>query len=283
MGRCFVKNSTGILKKVLLCPPDYMKLYSINVISERWIKEGKGIDIPRCIKEHEELIQVYEENDVEAVLMEPEAKLSNEVFSRDFGACIREGYILGNFKEPIRKAEREAYKNKMAEIDIPCVAEVSKGFFEGGDFWFLDDNTLAVGIIARTDEIAVMEIEGQIKSFGYNIISVNCPEENLHLDMCFNIVAERLAVICREALPESFIEILKQRGFSLINISQEDVFKHYGNLQSLGNGRVISLKSNKRVNEQLKSYGINVINLDISEILKSGGGPHCMTFPLLRI
>lgn len=70
MGRCFVKNSTGILKKVLLCPPDYMKLYSINVISERWIKEGKGIDIPRCIKEHEELIQVYEENDVEAVLME---------------------------------------------------------------------------------------------------------------------------------------------------------------------------------------------------------------------
>lgn len=283
MGRCFVKNSTGVLKKVLLCPPDYMKLYSINVISERWINEGKGIDIGDCIKEHEELIQAYKENGVEVVLMEPKAKLSNEVFSRDFGACIREGYILGNFKESIRKGEKEVYKNKMKELGIPCVAEVSKGFFEGGDFWFLDYATLAIGVIDRTNETAIEEIKEQINKFEYNIIPVKCEEDNLHLDMCFNIVAEKLAVICREALPDSFVEFLEQQRFSLIDISQEDVFKHYGNLQSLGNEKVISLKSNKKVNEQLKSYGISVIGLDISEILKSGGGPHCMTFPLSRI
>lgn len=288
MGSCliknsFVKNSTGVLKKVLLCPPDYIKLYSINVISERWINEGKEIDIQCCIEEHKELTQAYKENGVEVVLMEPEAKLTNEVFSRDFGACIGEGYILGNFKEIIRKGEREVYRNKMEELGIPCVAEVLKGFFEGGDFWFLNYNTLAIGVIDRTNETAIEEIRKQLDKFGYNIIPVKCKEDNLHLDMCFNIVEEKIAVVCREALPYSFIKGLEKKGFSLIDISQEDVFKHYGNLQSLGGGRVISLKSNKKVNEQLRAYGINVIDLDIREILKSGGGPHCMTFPLLRV
>lgn len=159
MSRCFVKNSTGVLKKVLLCPPNYMKLQPINVIADKWIKENNGLNIEKCIKEHNDLIKAYEENGVEVVLMKPEAKLTNEVFARDFGGCIREGYILGNFKEPIRYGETIAYKNKMEELGVPCVAKVSKGYFEGGDFWFLDDNTLAIGVIARTDETAIIEIK----------------------------------------------------------------------------------------------------------------------------
>ena len=33
---------------------------------------------------------------------------------------------------------------------------------------------------------------------------------------------------------------------------------------------------------QLAAKGMDVIELNITEILKAGGGPHCMTFPLLR-
>ncbi|AND83590.1 nitrate reductase [Clostridium tyrobutyricum] len=283
MSRCFVKNSTGVLKKVLLCPPNYMKLQPINVIADKWIKENNGLNIEKCIKEHNDLIKAYEENGVEVVLMKPEAKLTNEVFARDFGGCIREGYILGNFKEPIRYGETIAYKSKMEELGIPCVAKVSKGYFEGGDFWFLDDNTLAIGVIARTDETAIIEINDQISKFGYEIIPVKCSEENLHLDMCFNIVDEKIAVACKATLPDSFLRTLEERDFKLIDIPQEGVFKHHCNLQALGNKRVISLKSNVEVNRKLKELGIKVIELDLEEVLKSGGGPHCMTFPLERI
>ncbi|WP_010233222.1 dimethylarginine dimethylaminohydrolase family protein [Clostridium arbusti] len=282
MEKCFVKNSTAVLKKVLLCPPDYMKLQAINVIAEKWIKENNELDIQKCIREHKELIKAYEENGVEVVLMEPDKKLTNEVFARDFGACIKEGYILGNFKEDIRKGETEAYRKKLEELGVPCVAKVTKGFFEGGDFWFLDNDTLAIGVVARTDESAIQDIKEQISSFGYNIIPVRCHKENLHLDMCFNIVDEKLAVVCKQSLPDSFIRILEERKFSLIDIPKEGVFKHYCNLQALGNGKVISLKSNEEVNKKLKVYGIRVIELDLTETLKSGGGPHCMTFPLER-
>lgn len=283
MEKKFVRNSTGVLKKVLLCPPNYMKLQPINVIAEKWISENNKLNIDRCMEEHKELIQAYNENGVEVELMKPDAKLTNEVFARDFGGCIGEGYILGNFREPIRFGETKAYEDKMEELGIPCVAKVTKGIFEGGDFWFLDDNTLAIGEIARTDETAIQEIGDQISKFGYNIIPVKCPKENLHLDMCFNIVAEKLAVVCRQALPDSFIKILEDRKFELIDIPQEGVFKHHCNLQALGNGRVISLKANEAVNQKLKAFGLNVIELDLKEVLKSGGGPHCMTFPLVRI
>lgn len=283
MNKCFVKNSTGILKKVLLCPPNYMKLQPINVIAEKWIKQNNKLNIEQCIIEHKELIKLYEENGVEVALMEPNKNFTNEVFARDFGACIREGYILGDFKENIRKGETNAYSQKLKELGIPCVAKVTKGYFEGGDFWFLDDSTLAIGVVARTDEAAVEDIKRQISKFGYNVITVRCAKENLHLDMCFNVIEEKLVVGCKQALPNSFIDILKKRKFSFIDIPQEGVFKHYCNLQALGDGRVISLKSNVEVNKKLRNYGINVIEIELNEILKSGGGPHCMTFPLERI
>ena len=53
-------------------------------------------------------------------------------------------------------------------------------------------------------------------------------------------------------------------------------FKH------LGNDKVISFKNNKIVNEKMSALGFKVIEIDLVEILKGGGGPHCMTFPLLR-
>ena len=46
--------------------------------------------------------------------------------------------------------------------------------------------------------------------------------------------------------------------------------------------RVLSLKQNAEVNQKLREHGMDVIELDVVETLKAGGGPHCMTFPLAR-
>ena len=37
-----------------------------------------------------------------------------------------------------------------------------------------------------------------------------------------------------------------------------------------------------QVNQRLGALGLEVITPEITQILKGGGGPHCMTFPLLR-
>lgn len=283
MDNTYVKNSTGILKKVLLCPPKNIKFQPINVISQSWLNKGHQVDKEACLREHAEFVQAYRENGVEVVVMNPADGLTNQVFARDFGACIAEGYILGNFREDIRKGETLEYDKKLKELGIPCVTKCEKGLFEGGDFWFLDDYTLAIGVVARTNIEGIEELRPQLANLGYSIIPVNCPADNLHLDMCFNIAAERVAVVCKDVLPDYFIRMLEKRKFTLIDVPPEGVFKHYCNIQALGNGKVLSFTNNRIVNEKLKALGLEVITVDLVEILKNGGGPHCMTFPLIRI
>ncbi len=66
-------------------------------------------------------------------------------------------------------------------------------------------------------------------------------------------------------------------------VPEEAIFAHGCNLQAIGDHRVLSLARNTRVNEELRKRGMTVIELPVTEILKAGGGPHCMTFPLVRI
>lgn len=275
-------SATSPLRKVILCPPTYFEFEPINVITEDWLEKGEKANKEACIKEHAELEQAYRENGVEVIMMDPTPGLHYEVFARDFGASIAEGMIMGAFREPVRKGETAIYEAKLKELGVPIVARCTSGAFEGGDFWFLDEYTMAHGVIARTDWDGLNNVRRQVEEYGYTMRGIPCKRENLHLDMCFNIVADKVAVVCKDALPDFFLQMLDKRGFTFINVPQEGVFRHHCNLQSIGKDRVISFANNKNVNDQMKALGLKVITPHLKEILKGGGGPHCMTMPLER-
>jgi N-dimethylarginine dimethylaminohydrolase len=54
------------------------------------------------------------------------------------------------------------------------------------------------------------------------------------------------------------------------------------NVLSIGDRKIISLPVNKNVNKQLRDRGYEVIEVDITEIIKSGGSFRCCTLPILR-
>lgn len=276
----FVKNSSAIMRKVLMSRPTYLQAAPINEIAKKWA--DTRLDVEKMEKEHLAMMEAYKINGVEVVLLEANCNRPNAVFARDFGGCIKEGYLLGRFKESIRYEERVAYEEIMQTLGIPKVAEVKEGFFEGGDFTFIDDQTLAIGMVARSNEKGIGEIREALAPLGYEVLGVPCDEKYLHLDLCFNLVDEHLAVVYREGLPEDFLKLLKEKDIETIDVPSEDVFKHGCNLQAIGDKRVISLKQNAYVNEALAKKGMKITEVDITEILKAGGGPHCMTFPLLR-
>ena len=93
-----------------------------------------------------------------------------------------------------------------------------------------------------------------------------------------NCVADRAT----EQMPEVFLKMLKKRRFELIEVPGEGVFKHGCNLQCLGDGRVLTFAGNAAVNARLEALGPEVITPGLTQILKGGDGPHCLTFPLLR-
>lgn len=282
MSEVFVSNATNVLKKVLVCSPKYYVFNGINEITKSWMEKGETEQNDLMVKEWNELIKAYKDNGVEVFEMEPDKSMQVQTFARDFGACVKEGAIIGKFRHPARQVETVAYEAKLKELGVPVIARCNAGCFEGGDFWMIDEHTLAFGMVDRTDEAGVANLRDQLSKFGYTVVGVPCPPANLHLDMVFNIVAEKVCIAATKELPYNFIQMLKRRDFTIIDVPSELVFKHGCNVQALGNNKVLAIKNNKSVNDKMREAGVDVIEVDLCQILKAGGGPHCMTFPIQR-
>lgn len=278
----YVSNATNELKKVIVCSPKYYKFNAINEITKAWMEKGETEQNDLMVKEWQTLIDAYKENGVKVIEMEPQESLEVQTFARDFGAMIKEGAIIGKFRHPARQKETAVYEAKLKELGVPIVARCNAGCFEGGDFWMIDEHTIAFGLVDRTDQAGVDNLREQLQKFGYTVVGVPVALEHLHLDMCFNIVAPKVCLASKSVLPFWFIKMLERRDFTIIDVPEELIEKHGCNVQALGNNKVLGIKNNESVNKDLEAAGVEVIKLPLEQILKAGGGPHCMTYPVER-
>ena len=68
------------------------------------------MDVPTMLREHELFVGAYKKAGVEVEFLEPDEERPNSVFARDFGGCVKEGYIMGRFKLDMRYKEHIDYK-----------------------------------------------------------------------------------------------------------------------------------------------------------------------------
>ena len=87
----YVKDGTSRLKKVLVSRPQFLKPAPINEIAKKW--KDTVMDVPTMLREHELFVGAYKKAGVEVEFLEPDEERPNSVFARDFGGCVKEGYI----------------------------------------------------------------------------------------------------------------------------------------------------------------------------------------------
>lgn len=276
-----VSTEFGQLKKVLVCQPEYLNLETpINVIAQKHHKHF--LDVERACKEHEEFVAAFRSHGAEVLLAETHPRFPYEVNTRDLGVTTKKGIVFGRFYSPMRWGEHRLAERTLKAYDISIFHKIDRGNFEGGDFMYIDEETVAVGMGIRTDMPGLQALKSALSDVNLTFHPIDFDEDYLHLDMVFNVIGEKVAIVCMEALPESLIKLLRNKKFELINVSKEDVFLHACNLLNVGGDTVFSHMQAKSVNEQLKSLGFHVIELRLKEVLKSGGGPRCMSFPIVR-
>jgi N-dimethylarginine dimethylaminohydrolase len=79
------------------------------------------------------------------------------------------------------------------------------------------------------------------------------------------------------------VELLKARKFRLIEIDYSERDTLACNVLALGNNRLIAIEENVKTNQRLREAGFDVRTFPGSEIsINGGGGPTCLTRPLLR-
>ena len=77
------------------------------------------------------------------------------------------------------------------------------------------------------------------------------------------------------------MKFLKERGYELIETDMDDP-KLTNNCLAIEPGKVIFPETGVKTRKNLEKAGIEILPVDLSEINKIGGGPHCSTLPLLR-
>jgi N-dimethylarginine dimethylaminohydrolase len=275
-NKTFCKSEYDVLKQVILCQPQYMTIREvINETQEHF--KNDGIHIERALEQHGEFVKTLQDNGIDVILLPYHKKYPEQVFTRDIGFTLGQTIFVAKMATDVRSGEEFVLKQWLEDEEISYY-NLAEERIEGGDV-VIDRETIYVGLSNRTDQKAAEQLQRLLNQF--NVITIPFKEKYLHLDCVFNVVSSEVALIYPGALTKKDIEFFASR-YELIEVSEEEQFQLGTNVLSIGNKRVLSLPVNEKVNEQLRNRGFHVIEVDITEIIKSGGSFRCCTLPILR-
>ncbi|WP_062349929.1 dimethylarginine dimethylaminohydrolase family protein [Bacillus kwashiorkori] len=273
--QCFTEYD--VLKKVILCQPQYMTIRDVINETQKHFK-NEGIHIEKALEQHETFVKTLRANDIEVFLLPYHRKFPEQVFTRDIGFTLGETIFVADMASNIRNGEEDILKQWLEDEGISYYNIIGHQI-EGGDV-LIDKDTVYIGLSNRTNREAVEHVRNLIGK-QMEVVEIDFQEKFLHLDCVFNIISPNLALYYPKALRKEDIALLQKR-YELIEVTDEEQFTLGTNVLSIGNKKIISLPVNTHVNEQLRSHGYEVIEVDITEIIKSGGSFRCCTLPIER-
>jgi N-dimethylarginine dimethylaminohydrolase len=274
--KTFCMSEYDKLKRVILCQPQYMSIREVINETQEHFKD-EGIHIERALLQHGEFVKTLQDHGIEVILLPYHKKYPEQVFTRDIGFTLGQTIFVAKMATDVRGGEEDVLKQWLEDEEISYY-NLAEERIEGGDV-VIDQENIYVGLSNRTDMKAVEQLQRLLNQF--NVIAIPFKEKYLHLDCVFNVVSPEVALIYPNALTKKDIDFFASR-YELIEVSEEEQFQLGTNVLSIGNKRLFSLPVNKNVNMQLRNRGFEVIEVDITEIIKSGGSFRCCTLPILR-
>jgi N-dimethylarginine dimethylaminohydrolase len=275
-------NAWGPVRQILLCQPDYYRELEISEIAHRTVQGGEGVDLSVAKPMHEGLTRTLEEAGIAVSWERPHPDHAWQVYTRDFGVNTPAGVLIGKYRYEPRWGDEEFALEALAGLGATIAGRVTRGAVEGGDCWLLDESTLVIGAGNRSNLEGIENAAELLREHGIEVVPVEFDPTWNHLDMIFSVLAEKLAMYGEDGLPASYVQFLKDRGWRLIPLPEEQVMKTGCNVLALGEGRILSFAENATVNALLKSEGLSVLAPPLREFAKMGGGPHCLTFEVRR-
>jgi N-dimethylarginine dimethylaminohydrolase len=266
----------GVLKKVIVCPPTYMKISEvINETQKYYFKDN--INEVLAANQHKAFVKTLIANGVDVYSLQPTERFPEQVFTRDIGFTLGNKVFVSNMGSDIRSGEEKVFELWMEEQLSPFTP-LSGHSVEGGDV-MIDRDTIFIGISGRTSKNGIVKIAQALPE--YDVYPIPIEKSYLHLDCVFNVISPTEALVYSPALRKKELEFLASR-YELIEVTKEEQFTMGTNVLSIGNKKIFSLPCNKNVNRELHARGYEVIEVDISEIIKSGGSFRCCSLPLFR-
>jgi N-dimethylarginine dimethylaminohydrolase len=215
--------------------------------------------------------------------------LQDAIFPYDPVITTDAGAILCRMGKDLRQDEVALAEQTMANLGIPVVGRIeAPGKVEGGDCLWLDAHTLAVGRGYRTNAEGIRQLGAILATQDVTVIPVDLPHwhgpaECLHLLSLISLLDERLAVVHLPLLATPFVQLLQERGITMVEIPEEEFATQGTNVLATAPRQCIMLRENVETARRLRAAGCEVTVYAGDEISHNrSGGPTCLTRPLLR-
>lgn len=212
----------------------------------------------------------------------------DSIYVRDASVVTPRGVVLCRMGKALRAREPEAQANAFATWGIPVLGAIEPpGLLEGGDVAWLNDRTVAVGRGYRTNDAGIAQLRALLDP-AIELITVPLPHwqgqaDVFHLMSILSPVDHDLVVVYSPLMPVPFRERLLADGFDLVEVPDSEFASMGANVLAIAPRRCVMLDGNPKTRAALERAGAHVDVYDGSEIsVKGGGGPTCLTRPILR-
>jgi N-dimethylarginine dimethylaminohydrolase len=250
----------------------------------------RAVDHDRTEREHDAFRALLAEAGAEVVVAGPdETGLLDAIFAYDPSLMTDAGAVLLRPGKEVRLEEVDLAERSYAELGIPVIGRIeAPGTVEGGDTLWLDERTLAVGRGYRTNDEGIQQLSALLAPHGIDTVTVDLPHwrgpnECLHLMSFISPVADRLAAVYLPLMSVPFVQELQRRGWSFIDVPDEEFETHGCNVLALAPMRVLVCDGSPVTRARLEAAGCEVLVYTGDELSHNrAGGPTCLTRPILR-
>jgi N-dimethylarginine dimethylaminohydrolase len=284
-------SMVGRLRRVLVCSPRAAG-WSRPSIADRWRDLGffHPPDFATAQAQHDELCRQLGSAGTEIFHLPAASDLSlDAVYTHDPSLASNYGLIGLHPGKPNRIPEAQRHIEFCLNLGIPTLGKIQPpGKTEAGDMVWLDSATLLIGQGYRTNLDGLAQMRALLQSHGVEVLSAPLPygpgpSACLHLMSLMSLLDEQTVLVDLPWLAVETVELLQSRGYRFIEIEYSERDTLACNVLSLGDKRLLALEDNPATNQKLRQAGFDVRTFSGSELcVNGGGGPTCLTRPLLR-
>ncbi len=281
-----VSSMVAPLKRVVVKRPD--KQFGISDI-EKW-HYTSAPNLEQAQQDHDVFTSMLKQHGTDVIYHDEELSgLADAIFVYDPVFVTPFGSIVLQVGKELRRGEEEPLAKKLESVGVPILGKLTgNARAEGGDMFWLDETTLAIGLGFRTNAEGVKQIEKLLGPHGIKVITTELPYGDgpaacLHLMSLISLVDTDLAVVYPKYIGTPFWQELERRKFRFIEVSDKEFLTQATNVLTLSPKVVIMPENNPETKGRLESKGCTVYTYPCAELtFKAEGGPTCLTRPVLR-
>lgn len=259
-------------RRFLMCPPTHFDVtYSINP----WMEPAKPTDTALAIVQWERLRAQLVALGHHVDTVTPVPGLPDMVFAANAATVVGGRALTARFRYPQRSAEATAYQAWFTEHGYP--ARQTRFINEGEGDLIVAGHRILAGTGFRTDSRAHAEAQEYL---GLPVVTLELVDPYFyHLDTALAVLDDDEIMYHPDAFSPASQFLLRRLYPDAIRVGRTDA-EVFG-LNAVSDGRHVVLpQAATRLAARLRAAGFEPVGVDLSELLKAGGGAKCCVLEL---